>query len=695
MAEKIATGAISVGDLTHHLDDLPSADDELSRVLVPEVWDEFPKEFESQRRGEQRLRFLRMQVMREIGTALTQRVGLEPWGRLKIEYVPRRRLPVGQRLHATGRDRTTPPRLSVSPLRAGGSAQLRDGSKAAPRFRSCDNLRPFKQARRTMSRTCAVVFVLLSSVGAHAATNIGVILDTQRAATALIGRDGGTLTATAADGTIFTLTIPAKALLSGEQITMTPLMAATGLPFTGGLVAAVQLEPNGLRLLELATLAIATPQPIPLAAQTPIAWRGQGNDLHLHALTRDPRTIQFKLTHFSGAGMSNGTAAERSAYVARIPCDSEAALQQRLMPILEAERKRVLDACPPPNVCPDLPPNPAFTASIQVAISDYYNFSIRPMMVTALQSGDDDILYSAVLKAFSAVRVISFWLDEDDPLLAQSVRELNDFVAEALKKISDKAFQRCIENHRPEEIVKLMAVDRAAQILGIPIDLQTQSKVDRCGSFELVFDSTMTESGGPYWNLEMHASSTIPIQASIVVQSTGEPVTVSAPLDYSVKVMVNIPNCTASATATGDTFKITEFELKLNPKELEDVCRSRRRAVRHASIQATKTEEPTFEVASMTIDPGHPKEGGDISCGGVVLGTLEPGRYRDAFNLFHSVYTFEMAGQSGPFKIINWSPGDGGSLLAQKHYDLTHNDAQGFYMLHEVTSLKLYHRPGP
>jgi ATP-dependent helicase YprA (DUF1998 family)/phage repressor protein C with HTH and peptisase S24 domain len=86
MAEKIATGAISVGDLTHHLDDMLGADEELSRVLVPEVWDEFPKEFESQRHGEQRLRFLRMQVMREIATALTQRVGLEPWGRLKIDY---------------------------------------------------------------------------------------------------------------------------------------------------------------------------------------------------------------------------------------------------------------------------------------------------------------------------------------------------------------------------------------------------------------------------------------------------------------------------------------------------------------------------------------------------------------------------------------------------------------------------------
>ncbi len=87
MAEKIHGGPIGVGDLTHHLDDTLEDDTELSRVLVPEVWEEFPKEATGTRHGDQRKRFLRFQVMREITTAASQRVGLEPWGRLQVDYL--------------------------------------------------------------------------------------------------------------------------------------------------------------------------------------------------------------------------------------------------------------------------------------------------------------------------------------------------------------------------------------------------------------------------------------------------------------------------------------------------------------------------------------------------------------------------------------------------------------------------------
>src|SRR5258706_11028181 len=45
-------------------------------------------------------------------------------------------------------------------------------------------------------------------------------LDTARAASAIITTDGGAVTATAANGTVFTLTIPPGALLDQENITM-------------------------------------------------------------------------------------------------------------------------------------------------------------------------------------------------------------------------------------------------------------------------------------------------------------------------------------------------------------------------------------------------------------------------------------------------------------------------------------------
>lgn len=86
MAEKIAKGPISVGDLTAHLDEELNDDDELSRSLIPEVWQVARKEAEGVRHAQERRYFLRIAVLREVATGVRQRVGLEPWGRIKIEY---------------------------------------------------------------------------------------------------------------------------------------------------------------------------------------------------------------------------------------------------------------------------------------------------------------------------------------------------------------------------------------------------------------------------------------------------------------------------------------------------------------------------------------------------------------------------------------------------------------------------------
>jgi ATP-dependent helicase YprA (DUF1998 family) len=86
MHERILKGTVSVGDLAAYLDDVLDADDELSRALVPEVWRVFRKEAEGARHQEDRRLFVRIQVLREITTGVKQRIGLEPWGRMRIAY---------------------------------------------------------------------------------------------------------------------------------------------------------------------------------------------------------------------------------------------------------------------------------------------------------------------------------------------------------------------------------------------------------------------------------------------------------------------------------------------------------------------------------------------------------------------------------------------------------------------------------
>lgn len=87
MAETMQERPVSVSDMVLRLDDMLDADDTLSRVLIPEVWRVVPKEGTGGSHQEERRYFLRIQVLRELTMAANQQLGLEPWGRIKVEYV--------------------------------------------------------------------------------------------------------------------------------------------------------------------------------------------------------------------------------------------------------------------------------------------------------------------------------------------------------------------------------------------------------------------------------------------------------------------------------------------------------------------------------------------------------------------------------------------------------------------------------
>ncbi len=86
MAQGIQEGAASVGDLVGWLDDRLEDDEALSRALIPEVWQVARRETAGGRHGVERRKYLRFQVLREVALASGQALGLEPWGRMKVEY---------------------------------------------------------------------------------------------------------------------------------------------------------------------------------------------------------------------------------------------------------------------------------------------------------------------------------------------------------------------------------------------------------------------------------------------------------------------------------------------------------------------------------------------------------------------------------------------------------------------------------
>lgn len=86
MAQGLSEGPISVGDLARFVDDQLERDESLSRALVPEVWQVQRKEGGGGRHEQERRKFLRIQVLREVTLSSRQAIGLEPWGRMKVEY---------------------------------------------------------------------------------------------------------------------------------------------------------------------------------------------------------------------------------------------------------------------------------------------------------------------------------------------------------------------------------------------------------------------------------------------------------------------------------------------------------------------------------------------------------------------------------------------------------------------------------
>ncbi|HQZ72758.1 MAG TPA: helicase-related protein, partial [Anaerolineae bacterium] len=86
MDQQLRAGPLSVGDLAAALDHVLAADQDLSRTLLPEVWAVYPPEAAGRKHQEERGRYLRIQVLREVTTSFRQRIGLEPWGRLRLRY---------------------------------------------------------------------------------------------------------------------------------------------------------------------------------------------------------------------------------------------------------------------------------------------------------------------------------------------------------------------------------------------------------------------------------------------------------------------------------------------------------------------------------------------------------------------------------------------------------------------------------
>ena len=172
------------------------------------------------------------------------------------------------------------------------------------------------------------------------AISVTPVLDEALAASSLMTiTEGGAVSATGADGTTYTLTVPPDALRSEVTITMTPLSRIDGLPFGDGTALAVQLEPSGLQLDAYASLDIVSATAPSPSEQILFGYQGSGEDLSLALPDLATDGIRILLDHFSGYGVGNGLLTDLGPIRQRLGGTAEARITSALGEALQVEKQ--------------------------------------------------------------------------------------------------------------------------------------------------------------------------------------------------------------------------------------------------------------------------------------------------------------------------------------------------------------------
>lgn len=159
--------------------------------------------------------------------------------------------------------------------------------------------------------------------------DVKVELDRKQSASGKVTPSGGTVSLTAADGSEFTLDVPANAVDADTAITMTAVTNVDGAPLDTKTPTAVQLEPSGLFFKQMATLTIVPAKEIPIKNQIIFGYEGDGKDYHLAVIDPKSKDIKIKLMRFSGAGVGSGSDAAWAANLRTQASNAATRLVQR------------------------------------------------------------------------------------------------------------------------------------------------------------------------------------------------------------------------------------------------------------------------------------------------------------------------------------------------------------------------------
>jgi hypothetical protein len=502
-------------------------------------------------------------------------------------------------------------------------------------------------------------------------------LEQSRSVSQKIYTFGGTMTATASDGTKFTLTLPQYALLNATDITLTPVASVGGSPLSNGLVGAAQIKPDGLELQKPGTLTIEPPSGSPIAQQTGFLFHGTGNDFHLYPLDMKQK-LTMELTHFSTPGVALATDAQRQTASDHPPARTRGQYEQVMSELVRSEREAQLLG---------EPGNPDFGAQLAQLILGYFDDIVRPELIAA--QTDEDFARQAVADALSWARQAELLGLGDDPGYQNRWQETLDRIQTILNNATNKAYTKCVQDHDLNQIVTLVSLERIGQLLGLDVG-NAFDKMQKCARFEVRLDSEITEQQS--WTAQ--DGRTADLDALFHVQSqnafipyTGVGQGTLGWTDFSYSQLLTYP-CSGGGTLSSHDEGVSTspgnlqalLQLDLNPRE---------------DPPGAAAPPPPDSVLDLFLGQPTPKPTETYSrwndgCTSSAPESYSESRWYDDFSHLHTA-------EGGTHLTIPVPPsGQVGDLMVAKDYDqTTGTGGVGSVRTVEDTGIELRHAPQP
>lgn len=484
---------------------------------------------------------------------------------------------------------------------------------------------------------------------------VSVNLDDAYQAEALIGPQGGTLSASAADGTIYRLEVPTGALTNDTTIRMTPVNTIEGLPF-GSESYAVQFQPEGLQLYDFAVLTITPAQEIPLDQQIFFGYQGEGENLVLAPPVVDSSEIKIQLDHFSGYGVSKGFLADIEPLRARIGGEAEVRLRSSIAEQLAKARQGQLlgDETSGSEI------------NWESIFKQWEEQVIKPRLAAAGKSCAAGRLAIQTVLSYERQRQL-LGMGESSLSDVLSSNGLLDTITENCMK---EEFELCQEEHIIHRIIPAwLGVERQYQLLGFaegprPAALDNaKNYVRRCLTFELQFHSEVNMDDGEGGGFTSVVESKVNLQFNpdeMIIKA-------EAPL-VNTDFEFRTPGCSVTSNRGGSTFEAMDFSF------------------------TPDTHSPTEELGyvrdfKLIYYPGNTTESFAVTCEGNPPFTSPASLFWTGTYLI--THEGEMSQSEGGIIADNWEVFDGDEYLAKKEW-ITEEAGEG---ITETGTFKLYHKP--